>query len=239
MKKFFFIAIAFTMLFATSVSAQSSYNFWKHKSPYRLGYTFQTLEYENGVELEQKMGFNFSKNWSIYLHKKPIADRIKFAIDLGTSANYVKYETNDAWEEAFKDDYEDMIGEGNIPEFGIHQIDLGIAIGPSITVRPFGDWRLNAYFHVTPSASVFINDDEVSTSFVPFLDYGIEASWRWIGVGVEMRQGKGKYKDMTSKIVEDIIPDDVTNNIPDGLLESDEKIKLKTKAVRVYLSIRF
>ncbi len=137
------------------------------------------------------------------------------------------------------EDYESVIDEDDIPEFGIHQIDFGIAIGPSITVRPFGDWRLNAYFHVTPSASVFINDDEVSTSFVPFLDYGIEASWRWIGVGVEMRQGQGKYKDMTSKIVENIIPDNVTSNIPGGILESDEKIKLKTKAVRVYLSIRF
>lgn len=236
MKKLFFI-VAIAMLFAANLSAQSNYDFWKHKSPLRLGYTFQTLEYENGLELEQKMGFNLSKNWCIYLHKEPIADRIKFAIDLGTSVNYVKYEESDEWKEAFKDEYEDYLDGGEVPELGIHQVDLGLAIGPSITVRPFGDWRLNAYFHVTPSASVFINDDEVSTSFVPFLDYGIEASWRWIGVGVEMRQGKGKYKDMTSKIAEGLVPDGVEEHLP--ISDENEKVKLKTNAVKVYLSIRF
>lgn len=239
MKKLLFIAMTLALACVSSASAQSDYDFWKHKSPIRLGYTFQTLEYEDGAELEQKMGFNLSKNWSIYLHKKPIADRIKFAIDLGLSTNYVKYDESDEWKEAFRDEHEDILDGEDVPELGIHQVDLGVAIGPSITVRPFGDWRLNAYFHVTPAGSILINDDEVSASFVPFLDYGIEASWRWLGVGVEMRQGKGKYKDMTSKIAEEFIPDDVPGGIDEYMPESDEKIKLKTKAIRVYLSIRF
>lgn len=60
-----------------------------------------------------------------------------------------------------------------------------------------------------------------------------------LGVGVEMRQGKGKYKDMTSKIAEELMPDDLPGGIDEYMPESDEKIKLKTKAIRVYLSIRF
>ncbi len=228
--------------------------FWKRSSGLRLGYTTsQDLECKgNGQKLESSFGANFAYVWSIALHKKPIWDRVKFALEFGPSINYVQFDENPDFlfgEETGNNAIDEALDELKL---GYHQADLGIKLGASVIVRPFTeqDFRIQGFFHVTPSASVLINDEDVCASFVPFLDYGLELSWKRIGVGVEMRQGTGKYKIMTDELaekvgdrindaVEDATGGYVTGAIDPDDLKSDEKIKLKTKSFRVYLVFKF
>lgn len=228
--------------------------FWKRNSGLRLGYTVsQDLKNENGGKLKSSFGANIAYVWNITLHKKPIFDRVKFGLEFGPNLNYVQFDENPEFlglEKSGNSAVDEALDE---IELGYHQADIGIKLGASVIVRPFTtqDFRVQGFFHVTPSASVLINDNDVCASFVPFLDYGIELSWKRIGLGIEMRQGSGKYKVMSDELAEEVggtIDDAIEDatggiytgtDVTDDLKSSNEKFKLKTKAFRVYLVFKF
>lgn len=64
---------------------------WDRKKYINLGYIKQSLSPEFGNAFESKFGASFSSGRNIYLHKKPIANILKFAIDFGSEVNYAQY----------------------------------------------------------------------------------------------------------------------------------------------------
>lgn len=114
---------------------------WNKRRKYmNIGFVKQTLNasgYE-GYKWNSDIAVQFSSGRTWYLHKKPLANMIKFGID-ATFLNifYAKYGAAPAMEGVdngggmFGDlggMYEDMTG--NDIDLGDHQIDLGVSVGP-------------------------------------------------------------------------------------------------------------
>lgn len=114
------------------------------------------------------------------------------------------------------EDEEDM-------DFGMHHIDIGLHVGPSISINPVDHLKLSVYFRFVPSYSMLILNSELYQSFTPLFTYGGEISYKVIGIGIEGRSGNAKYTDMLAQI------------------EGAESMKIKyhTSALRFYISFRF
>lgn len=207
---------------------------WDRKKYINLGYIKQSLSPEFGNAFESKFGASFSSGRNIYLHKKPIANILKFAIDFGSEVNYAQYkdligdydysdndfgytdESDNNYDLGYEDEEEDM-------DIGLHHIDVGLHIGPSISINPVSHLKILAYFRFVPSYSMLILSEEFYQGFTPIFSYGGEISYKFIGIGIEGRTGSAKYKDMIAEY-----------EGTDAL-----KIKYKTSAMRVYISFRF
>lgn len=234
-----FIAILLCMCVASCAFAQSKeYDFWKHKKTLKLGYSIQSMENEFGGKQDAKMAFDLSQVKTIFLHKKAIAGKVKFGIDWGFNVEYAYFDAEDGL-----DGYTGVTGytgTGNSyyePEDeaeglnikGIHQLDYGLKVGPSITYNPVGNLRLCAYFHCTPSLSMQILNGDYGYGFVPFFDTGLEISYRWIGLGAEIRKGVGKYNSI-AELMDEGEDEDYHFDFP--------KSKYGTSALRFYLVFR-
>ena len=101
-----------------------------------------------GNDLEGSFGVSLTSGRTIYLHKKPIWGKLKFALDLGMDVNYTKYKD-------FGEDYNNYYEDEDSPALlsGMHQCDLGALLGASATVNPVGDLRVSAYFRFVPMCS--------------------------------------------------------------------------------------
>lgn len=216
---------------------ESSYDFWKHRKFIRLGYTSVNAMSTTGTVYKDRFGVDFMSGKNLYLHKKPIAGMLKFAIDLGCSMNYTMYEE----EKAVTDGYDgpsgylgdspvtgdgedsDMFSDFLSKDHGRHRADVGMIIGPSLTVRPVSDMRVTAYWHFVPSVSFLILNSSIDLGWVPFMNYGLEVSYRWIGVGVERKYGIGNYWSLAG--------------IADGSAKTAARYKLD--GYSLYLAFRF
>lgn len=125
-----------------------------------------------------------------------------------------------------------------LTNIGANQLDLGIKIGPSVTINPVGDLRLMVYYHVTPSISLCNSGlIDVAYSFVPFFEYGLEVTYRAFGVGVEMNEGVGYYKSLMP-LIESLMSSDEE----EGAVNSKVAVlgmPQASKALRLYVALRF
>lgn len=64
---------------------------WGRKKFLTIGYVSQSLSPKYGNDLEGSFGVSLTSGRTIYLHKKPIWGKLKFALDLGMDVNYTKY----------------------------------------------------------------------------------------------------------------------------------------------------
>lgn len=209
---------------------------WKNRKKYlNIGYVNQTLVHEEvqGLEWKSDYGFSFSYGRTYYLHKKPLFKMLKFGLDLTIpDITYVKYSSPTF----FKEEQVGNNDDEDIVDLGMHQIDLGVHIGPSITLNPVDHLKIGTYFHFAPSASVVILDDEVNTQYVSFLTFGGSIAYKAISLGVEGRWGSANYKSFSVSDEEDY-NDEENENVTN--IFSSDKNRLKTKSVRFYISFRF
>lgn len=246
------IACVSTRVLAQGDLSNNGYKFWKHKKTTQIHYNTHTMLNSAGGEETADWSFGLVRFRNIYLHKKPIAHRIKFGIDFGFGVHASHFKTGNeengygapshyegplgyVGDLSFVESEEESMGLTNI---GANQLDLGIKLGPSITINPVGDLRLMAYYHVTPSISLCNSGMmDVTYSFVPFFEYGLELTYRAFGVGIEMSEGIGNYKSLMPLI--------------EGLMSSDEEegtvnskvaiagMPQASKALRLYAALRF
>lgn len=196
---------------------------WKERKKYfMIGYVNQTLKHENieGLEWKSDYGAFLSYGRTYYLHKKPLFKMIKFGLDLTIpDITYVKYSKPTM---PYGNNESDL-------DFGIHQVEIGVPIGPSLTINPVSHLKVSGYFHFVPSASVIVLDSEVNAKYVSFFTCGGAIAYKVISVGVESRWGSANYKSFFES-------DDDEES--DSFLSTDNN-KLKTNAVRFYLAFRF
>ena len=207
---------------------------WKNRRKYfNIGYVDQTLTHEEvkGLEWKSDYGFSLSCGRTYYLHKYPLFNMLKFGLDLSIpDITYVKYSSPVFFQEGqISSEDEDIV------DLGMHQIDLGIHIGPSVTLNPVDHLKVSTYFHFAPSASVVILDDEVNTQYVSFFTFGGAIAYKAISLGVEGRWGSANYKSLSVSDEEDF--DD--KEYEEMSIFSSDKNRLKTKSVRFYISFRF
>lgn len=218
-------------------AAENNRAIWKDRAKYfNLGYVNQTLANELDASFELKSDFGGSLSWgkTYYLHKKPLFKMLKFGLDWSwIDLNYAKYTLSQY------DEYE------NSDEFGVHQAEVGMQFGPSLTLNPVHHLKVSAYFRVTPSYSLMYLDENLYHHYATFCNFGAAVAWKVLSLGVEWRWGKAKYDGISISDIDDLIDTDVDydNANVDTSIDWDsiktDAQKFKTKSVRFYLSFRF
>ncbi len=129
-----------------------------------------------------------------------------------------------------------------------HFANIGMQMGPSITLTPTKKVNIKLYGHYAPSiAALFTTDkgfEELSTGYAGYITGGLQASYKFITLGVELRGSTAKL----STISEDNLnvdeedstydPESGTANI-DWSLNSGEKVKVKLPGMRITFGFRF
>lgn len=146
MKKISFILLAL-LCWSSMVSAQENNNRLRKK--YRnLSFVKQEFEPASYFGMDQTLKSNFGAAFTVgrtfYLHKKPIAGLIRFGLDATWfDLNYTNYKLEYRWEDNYDEEEE--------PETSnFHQAEIGMQVGPSVTVNPVGKLNVNAYFRFAP-----------------------------------------------------------------------------------------
>lgn len=229
------LAILILSILTIPVFAQDAF---KRTKFFNIGYVNSTLtpEFEKGME--GNYGFSMSLGNRYWLHKQPIAGILKFGLDaIWFDANYVNLKTESSDGNYYYDDDEGMFDEINT---GSHQIEIGLGVGPSVTVAPFAnnsnqlkDLRASLFFHVVPSFSgVLMNNDgdlKLNYGIVPFLKFGGCINWKALSFFAEGRWGSANYKMASAN-------DEIEE---DGDVISFDKWSMKTSSVRFGIGISF
>ena len=228
MKRFVLLFIAFSLLESTKLFAQVAPYEWKYDETVSLGVSLNFPDIKNSCyNKDPYFGFNASGCWGMFIHKKPIFNRVKFAIDLGFSADFGSLE-EEKLEKALpypSDRYSDDLYQEKIK---FMQANLGLRVGPSIVYKlPKKDTFINVYSHFIPSVSALIDDNEFSFSYTPYYGAGIKVMFEEYGVGAEYIQGKGKFNNLEAKALKD----NYGINIPSN------KYIMGTRIIRVYIAM--
>ena len=151
------------------VSAQENNNRLRKK--YRnLSFVKQEFEPASYFGMDQTLKSNFGAAFTVgrtfYLHKKPIAGLIRFGLDATWfDLNYTNYKLEYHWEDNYDEEEE--------PETSnFHQAEIGMQVGPSVTVNPVGKLNVNAYFRFAPSFSALYDDDTLLGNYASYFVTG-------------------------------------------------------------------
>lgn len=197
---------------------QMEYNrIWKNSAGYlNIAYFNQTLE--NGIldnlKIKSDWGTSISYGKTFYLHRKPIGKILKFGLDwTWMDINTAGYSIR------LYDEYEGLCNSKS------YQAEIGMQIGPSITINPIRHLKVGVYFRVTPCYSAYydVDAETIWGSYSTFINIGTSIAWNVLSVGVEYRSGNAKYKELT--------------NSREQLINTSSI--LSTSAVRLYFGFRF
>lgn len=215
---------------------------WKDRAKYfNISYVNQSLTLKDeDVTWRNKMGVAITAGRTYYLHKKPLFGMIKFGIDWSyLDINFSNYEDKFNYfynEDAdYNNDYDYDYGYDEEEEgpVNMYQIEVGMQIGPSITINPINHLKISGYFRFAPSASILYLDDSVGANYASFFVLGGAISYKVISLGIEGRWGTTKYTFDEDDYEEDYSMEHETqaNTIPEP--------KWKTGSTRIYVSFRF
>ena len=182
-----------------------------------LSFSKNELKHDNFLTLKSNYGIAFTVGRTYFVHKKPILNMIRFGIDATWfDINYTNYKLN------FLSTNQYSPTETS----NYHQADIGMQVGPSITVNPISKLNVQGYFRFAPSFSGIYLDDQFYGNYASFFVSGGTISFGVIGLGIEYHFGNCKYKEMLSSD-EDEVAETFINN------------KTTFKGVRTCLSFRF
>ena len=208
MKKVIYF-ILFLLSFPYIASAQSDTDkCWKKK--YRnIGFVKSTMSQEGFPDLKSNYGANLTFGRTYYLHKTPVLNLIKFGIDATWfDLNYTNFDIL----------YEE---EGYSEKYQLHQAEVAMQVGPSITLMPFPKFNIHTYFRYAPSFSCNYVDEEFQGNYATFFVTGGTVSYKNFGLGMEARFGHTEFEPFL--YYEDPI----------------EKVKTKTKGFRAFITLKF
>ncbi len=220
---------------------------WQDRAKYfNIYYVNQSLTQKDiDGTWRNDFGVALAMGKTFYLHKKPILGMIKFGIDWTYfDLNYSKYTDewgffNGSYEDNYHDnywyDYEGMESED------VHQAEIGMGIGLSVTVNPYDELKIAGHFRVIPTYSMLYAAEDFSSSYGTFFSLGASIAWKAISLGVEARWGTAKYDSVFNlDDIEDIDYDNVDDTDFDILSGNyDGSSKWKTSSVRFYISFRY
>lgn len=199
-----------------------------HKVRYlNIGYVWQKLTpSDEGLRAESDYGVSLSWGRTYYLHPKPLLGMIRIGLDWSwLDANYANYSLR--WKDGTGSQYPEPSRYFN-PE--AHQADIGMSIGPSVTVNPVGGLKAAVYARFTPSCSLVILEEETHADFAGFFNVGASVAWNAFSVGLEGRWGKAKYGGAS------LAGEDDSERGPE--LPGTPR-RLKTSSLRLYFGFRF
>lgn len=183
--------------------------FWRKRKSLRFGYEMNVLQNANGSVYPEVFGVGFSNVRNFWLHKKTIANCLKFAFDMGFDINYTFLDLADDDSYTGPSGYvgteplPDGDGEAlvDLTSIGSHYFSVGWALGVSVTVNPVAKLRVAGYAHFVPSAAMHFSGLSANVGFMPYLKYGCELSYGAVGLGAEWGTAKGKCTDLISSFM--------------------------------------
>ena len=233
---------------ASMEQEQETQKTWKRRKYWKIGITSPNLERTDGEEMKWKTkgSFFIQKGRTSYLHSKPIAGIIKFGIDYGfIDVTYSKLELKEisySGESGTRasDGFDDIVSGDPDGDIGMHKIDYALHVGPSISVNPWNKLIATAYFHVMPTASSIIQNDNFSYGFGCMMAAGVSVAYKAISLGVEGVWGKIKYTQTDFGGDEDEEEGYDSDNSEDksASLFNTEKFTLKQSGIRAYIAFR-
>ncbi len=224
---------------------------WKRKKYLKLGMMFPTVKYVEGdgeLSWNTDMAFMLQMGKTAYLHAKPIAGMVKIGLDWGLLCfNYEKLKPKNDYIFAEPDDYYGNSDDDefvSLPDLGMHKIEWAPHIGPSVSVNPWKHLITSAYFHVMPTASLILANDELSSGFGCVMAAGVSVAYKSFSLGFEWAWSTIKYTQSSFDDEEDCFDYDDgwgsdMSSVGFDNVFSTEKFKLKTSCPRIYLSIRW
>lgn len=206
-------------------------NVWKRYSKYNyLAYGMQTLK-SSSKSIDSDYAFTYLYGRTYYLHKKPIAGLIKFGIDWNfIDVNFAQYPDFPAVSSGTTETDTEQA------DYSMMQIEYGMGIGPSVTVNPVSHLKVCAYFHVTPSYSLIIQNGELYSNYATFFNVGLTVAYKKISIGIENRWCG--YTDCGN----------VKLSRPENMYDKDGNFidpfafygaKVKTNTLRLFIGYRF
>lgn len=219
-------------------------NIWRRKKYLKLGMMFPTVKYVEGdgdLSWNTDIAFMLQKGKTAYLHAKPIAGMVKIGIDWGWLCfNYEKLKPKNI---PFDSDDYDTSADDNLYDLGMHKFEWAPHIGPSVSVNPWKHLIACAYFHVMPTGSFILENENFSSGFGCAMATGVSVAYNGISLGFEWAWSTIKY---TQNSFNDDGYDDYYDGWEDEIppmgldnVFNTEKFKLKTSCPRIYLSIRW
>lgn len=178
---------------------------------FNIGYAESKLKQDGFDQLKCKWGASFSVGKTFYLHKKPIANFIRFGIDA-------------TWFDLTYANYKFSLDGG---KENFHQAEAAMHVGPSVTFTPVNGLNICGYFRYAPTFSAIYStaNDNYNLGYATRFVGGASLYYKFLGVGFESRFGNSKIEPFTAFLY-------------DGM-EGTDRIKTKLTGFRVYLTFRY
>lgn len=194
MKKTLLVILA--VLCGLSAVAQDVKEIKKRRPKYvNLGYVYQQdMTLESGEVIKPKFGATINRGRTYYFHKKPIARFLNIGIDATwIDVNYAMYKP-------------DITGTT------LHQAEIAMQVGPSITLTPAKRLQLHLYGRFAPTFALRYDtgiDGEwgVGGNYASMFVAGGNLSFGFFGIGAEYRKGNVKYKQFNLDKITDAVGD--------------------------------
>ena len=103
------------------------------------------------------------------------------------------------------------------------QIGAAVQVGPSLTLTPTDLIRMSGYFRYAPTLSLLLGNGHTEVSYGSYFVGGINASYKFFGIGVESRFGWATYRPL--ELV--------------GTVIERDRVKTKLNGYRIYFTINF
>lgn len=182
----------------------------KPKTNYmNLGITLSQINQRGVSSLKNYGGVCWSIGKTFYVDGVRISDNVLFGIDATwLDFNYAGYKVK-----------HNTYSSTDI--YNYDQLDFAVQVGPSFTYSPTYDVDIHGYCRYAPSYSLLLLGHESYSSLGHFVVFGLNVSYRAIGLGLEGRLGSSKYHNWVDQEA--------------GLVSE----KIKTSALRIYLAFMF
>lgn len=188
-----------------------------HRKYVNFGFSMPELRIPDLPVVKSNYGASFTVGRTYFMHRRPIAGMLRFGLDATwLDINYANYTF-----EFHEEEYE--------PEsMNLHQAELAMQVGPSISINPVGKLNIHTYFRYAPTFSGLYGGNEFLSNYATVFVGGGAVSYGKIGLGVEARFGDCRYKNLFGGGEEE----------SDGEASGGVQ-KTAFSGLRVYLSIRF
>lgn len=203
-----------------------------------LGYVLQQdVTLETGEVLKPEFGATLNRGRTYYLHKRPIAKFLSFGIDATwIDLNYAMYKPHKFM---------------TYDETSLHQAEIAMQVGPSITLNPVKRLQMHLYGRFVPTFAICYDGDVVGGNYASLFVAGGNISFGFFGIGAEYRKGAVNYKEFgggaLSGVLDDADGEDYTPEEAYTMSSAREIVEPGTvfgsknvlEGLRIYITFRF
>lgn len=181
------------------------------KNFFNAGFSYIDMELPGLESLNPYYGVNFSIGRTFFFNNNQDDYILYWGLDVvWLDVNYNNYRLK-------------FVSKTITDEFEYHQVEVGVQVGPSLSVNFSDDVKLSVYVRYAPSISMLYADDVDCYGFGSFYVAGASIFYKRVGLSIDYRYGDSKYKDWTSR----------------SGLQTEEKEKCLFEGFRGCLTFRF